>query len=105
MRHSGTWMTLWDDRLLEIIRDEESGSPSQLADREEIRVSRQHVSRRLKKLAQHGLLKALGNGVYVITDKGEAYLDGEYDAEAEAYLDASDAETNAAELEESSGQS
>jgi DeoR/GlpR family transcriptional regulator of sugar metabolism len=86
MRHSGTWQTIWDDRILEIIREEGHGSPSELIDKEEIRVSRQHVSRRLNTLAEHGLLTGLANGVYVLTDEGEAYLDGEYDAEAEAYL-------------------
>ena len=73
-------MTIWDDRLLEIIRKEGSGSPKELADTEYIRVSRQHVSRRLSKLADHGLLTHLGNGVYVITEKGNRYLDGQLDA-------------------------
>lgn len=81
-------MTLWDDRILELIREEDSGSPTELAEKDVIHVSHQHVSRRLRKLAEKGLLRSLGNGVYVITDCGEAYLDGEYDAEAEAYLEA-----------------
>jgi DeoR/GlpR family transcriptional regulator of sugar metabolism len=92
MRQSGTWQTIWDDRILEVIREEGSGSPKELADRDDIRVSRQHVSRRLQKLADHGMLKPLANGVYIITDEGEAYLDGEYDAESGTYLDAG--ETN-----------
>ncbi|WP_396611946.1 hypothetical protein ACH9L7_01290 [Haloferax sp. S1W] len=29
------------------------------------------------------MLTALGNGVYIISSKGEEYLDGEWDAEAE----------------------
>jgi predicted transcriptional regulator len=73
-------MTIWDDRILEVIREEGSGSPSELADTDVVRVSRQHVSRRLKKLADHQLLTHLGNGVYVITEEGEKYLDGELDA-------------------------
>ena len=92
MRHSGTWMTLWDDRILEIIREEGSGAPTELSEHEAIGVSKQHVSTRMKKLREHGLLRNLGNGVHVITDVGEAYLDGEYDAEAEAYRDAGDAQ-------------
>ncbi|SNZ12117.1 hypothetical protein SAMN06269185_1504 [Natronoarchaeum philippinense] len=83
-------MTLWDDRLLEVIREEDSGAPTELSDQDTIRVSRQHISRRLKKLAENGLLQPLGNGVYVITEEGEAYLDGEYDAEAGAYLNGAD---------------
>ena len=74
-------MTLWDDRLLEIIRKEGAGSPTELAESDYIRVSPQHVSRRLSKLAEHGLLNHLGNGVYVITEDGQRYLDGELDAE------------------------
>jgi len=80
-RRSATWMTIWDDRLLEVIREEGSGSPKELAETDFIRVSRQHVSRRLSKLAEHGLLTHLGNGVYVITEKGNRYLEGELDAE------------------------
>jgi len=35
------------------------------------------VSKRLRKLSEHGLLEPLGNGVYVTTPDGEKYLDGE----------------------------
>ena len=77
MRRSGAWMTIWDDRILEILRDSDSGTPSELADEEYIKVSRQQVSRRLQKLNDHGLVQHLGNGVYVITERGEKYLDGE----------------------------
>jgi len=86
MRRSGTWQTIWDDRILELIRKDGHGSPSDLIEYDEIRVSRQHVSRRLQTLAEHGFLKPLANGVYLISDEGEAYLDGEYDAEKEAYV-------------------
>ena len=70
-------MVIWDDRVLEIARNEDSVSPSQLADSGYINISRQQISRRLQKLADHGLLKPLGNGVYIITEKGEGYLNGE----------------------------
>lgn len=66
---------------MEIIRKEGSGSPTELSESEYIRVSPQHVSRRLSTLADHGLLNHLGNGVYVITEEGKKYLDGELDAE------------------------
>ncbi|QFU83368.1 helix-turn-helix domain-containing protein [Natronorubrum aibiense] len=86
MRQSGTWMTIWDDRILEIIRDEDAGRVGDLTERDAIRISPSSVSRRCKKLAEHGLLTPLGNGVYTISDRGEAYLDEEYDAENEVYL-------------------
>ena len=73
-------MTIWDDRILEYLRVEESGTPTELAESGYVRVSRQHVSRRLGTLAEHGLVRPLGNGVYVITDAGESYLEGELDA-------------------------
>lgn len=86
MRQSGTWMTIWDDRILEIIRNEDAGRVGDLTKRDGIRISQSSVSRRCKKLAEHGLLTPLGNGVYTITERGEAYLDEEYDAENEVYL-------------------
>jgi predicted transcriptional regulator len=72
-------MVLADDRILEFIREEGSGSPKKMADSGDVRYSAQYVSQRCKKLVEHGLLQHLGNGVYVITDRGEAYLDGEID--------------------------
>ncbi|RDZ34488.1 MULTISPECIES: helix-turn-helix transcriptional regulator [unclassified Haloferax] len=83
MRQSATWMTLWDDRILEYIRAEGSGSPKQLKDSGYIHISKAQISRRLRKLAEHDMLTGLGNGVYVISSKGEEYLDGEWDAEAD----------------------
>ena len=77
MRRSGAWMTIWDDRILEIARDEDSVSPKMLDDTGLIRVTKQQISRRLRKLADRGLLLDLGNGVYVITERGEGYLNGE----------------------------
>ncbi|NHX40155.1 MULTISPECIES: PhiH1 repressor [Haloarcula] len=86
MRQSGSWMTIWDDRILEIIHEEGNGSPKELESRDEVRISKSSVSRRLKKLADHDLLQPLANGVYVITEEGEAYLNGEYDAGKERYI-------------------
>jgi len=70
-------MTIWDDRILELIQQKEGASVGDLAESEFIDVSQPHVSRRCAKLADHGLLRPLGNGVYMITDRGEQYLDGE----------------------------
>ncbi len=77
-------MTIWDDRILEYIRTEGAGSPKELEESGYVRVSKSHISRRLRKLADHGLLTHLGNGVYVITDAGEAYLEGELDTSEDA---------------------
>jgi predicted transcriptional regulator len=70
-------MTIWDDRILEIAREQDSVSPKALDETGYFAVSRTQISRRLRKLNQHGLIQHLGNGVYIITDRGEEYLDGE----------------------------
>jgi predicted transcriptional regulator len=70
-------MTIWDDRILEIAREEDSVSPKELEETGYFAVSKQQISRRLRKLNEHGLVQHLGNGVYVITERGEGYLDGE----------------------------
>jgi predicted transcriptional regulator len=84
MRYSGDWMVLADDRILEFIREEGSGRPKAMSDSGYVRYSRQYISTRCKKLVEHGLLQHLGNGVYVITDRGERYLDGEIDTSEDA---------------------
>lgn len=77
-------MTLADDRILEYIRREGSGSPKQMKDSGYVRYTRSYISKRCKKLVEHGLLNDLGNGVYTITERGERYLDGEIDTSEDA---------------------
>nr|WP_227739055.1 PhiH1 repressor [Halorientalis pallida] len=81
-------MTIWDDRILEILNDDEDGigKVSNLSKQDNIHVQQPQVSRRCKKLSERGLLRAIGDGVYVITDEGEAYLEGKYDAEKDRYI-------------------
>ncbi|EMA67596.1 PhiH1 repressor-like protein [Halorubrum aidingense JCM 13560] len=81
MRKSSGWMTIWDDRIMEIIREGGPTSASELAKHNYIHTSRPNISRRLNKLADHGLLQRLPNGVYSLSQKGELYLDGELNAE------------------------
>lgn len=80
-RYTGSWMSKWDDRILEYINQTGHGSPKMLEDTGHIHVSREQISRRLRTLRDYDLLRHLGNGIYVITDKGEAYLEGDLDAE------------------------
>ncbi|WP_411965829.1 PhiH1 repressor [Haloferax sp. YSMS24] len=81
MRKSASWMTIWDDRILEYIEENGSASPSELDKSGYFQVSRSQVSRRLRRLKEKGMLQHLGNGVYVITPIGEDYLEGDLDAE------------------------
>lgn len=94
MRHSGDWMTLVDDRVLEYIREHGSGAPTQMKKDGPIHYSRQYVDKRCRKLADEGLLRHLGNGVYVLTDEGEAYLDGELDTQNWVHVDNGGAATS-----------
>jgi len=88
MRRSGSWQSVWDDRILEWMRENDgTGTPKELNDSGLIRVSRTQISRRMKKLAEHGLLQHVGHGAYILTDEGQAYLDERYDAEEGIYID------------------
>lgn len=73
-------MTIWDDRLLEILQVEGPSSPTPLSDHNHIHVNKSTVSRRLRRLSDHGLVQHFGNGVYSITIKGEEYLNCNLDA-------------------------
>lgn len=72
-------MTIADDRILEYILENEHGSPTEMKREGPIRYTRGYISQRCQKLADHGLLQPVGNGVYVITERGKAHLDGELD--------------------------
>lgn len=77
MRVSPRWMVLLDDRILELISEEGPLTPSKIASDSRIPYGSQHVGNRCRELAENGLLKNVGNGVYVLTDRGEDYLQGE----------------------------
>ena len=87
MRHSGDWMALVDDRVLEYLLENETGSPTEMMNEGPIRYSSQYIGRRCKKLKEKGLVRHLGNGIYIITDEGKAYLDGRLDTQNWRYLD------------------
>lgn len=80
MRGSADWMTLSDDRILEYLSEVGPRRPGLIADEERFIWSSQTASNRCNKLAEYGLLKNLGNGLYQITDDGRAYLAGDLDA-------------------------
>lgn len=79
-------MTKYDDRILEYLREKGSGSSGQIVEYDYIYCSPSYVSRRLKELEKHELVEALGNGIYVLDEKGRAYLIGGYDVESGQYL-------------------
>ena len=87
MRYAGGWMTAADDRILEYLSENETGSPAKMKREGPIRYSRQQINRRCKRLVEEDLVRHLGNGVYVITEDGEAYLQGRLDTEDWQYID------------------
>ena len=86
-RHSGSWMSIWDDRILEILSEEGPKTPSKIANREYICVGSSNISKRLSKLSDNNLVDPLGNGVYELNKKGASYLIGKYDAEKLEYIE------------------
>lgn len=80
MRLSADWMVIADDRILEYLNENETGTPKQMADSGYVRFSRSYITQRCKKLLNYGLIRHLGNGVYMITERGQEYLDSDLDA-------------------------
>ncbi|PSP39957.1 winged helix-turn-helix domain-containing protein [Halobacteriales archaeon SW_8_65_20] len=80
MRLSADWMTIADDRLLEYIAKHETATPTEMAESDLVRFKRVHLQRRCQKLYQYGLVRQVGNGVYMLSEQGQQYLDGELDA-------------------------
>ena len=80
MRKSADWMSIADERILEFLRENESGTPTTISRDKYVRFGRSHIHQRIKQLEAYGLVRFLGNGVYIITDEGQQYLDGELDA-------------------------
>lgn len=80
MRLSADWMSLADERILEFLSEQGPRSPTKIVESGLVRFTRPHVNKRCQKLESYGLLQNIGNGVYMITDKGEEYLAGELDA-------------------------
>lgn len=80
MRLSAEWTTLADERILEYLKEHKSGTPTKMANHDNIHFSRSYLHKRCKLLADYGLIEDYGNAVYVLSEKGEQYLAGELDA-------------------------
>lgn len=74
-------MTLVDERILEYLAEHEAGSPSEIHDECCMAYHRNYFAERARTLADHGMIQRISaKGVYRITEQGEEYLAGEYDA-------------------------
>ena len=80
-------MTLLDDRILEYLNENEAASPTEMKKGGPIKFSRAYIGRRCKKLKDNGLIREISDATYVITDDGEAYLDGRLDTQEWRYID------------------
>ena len=92
LRHSGNWMTLVDDRILEYLYENEAASPTEMMKGGPIKFSRAYIGRRCKKLKEKELLREISDATYVITEDGKAYLKGNLDTEDWEYIDQEAAE-------------
>ncbi|WP_076143222.1 helix-turn-helix domain-containing protein [Natrinema saccharevitans] len=73
-------MTQADDRILETLADSDLIlSPRVLS--ANIDYSRHYLSTRLGKLCDAGLVDRIDEGLYRITDRGHAYLEGKLEAD------------------------
>jgi Mn-dependent DtxR family transcriptional regulator len=83
MRKRAEWMTKADDSLLEALRDDGNLTPL-AASREGMvaraNIGRKYAGRRLRKLAEYGLVEYVDEGLYRLTDAGFSYLNEELDA-------------------------
>ncbi|ELY52480.1 phage PhiH1 repressor protein [Natronolimnohabitans innermongolicus JCM 12255] len=79
------WMTRADDAILEFLLNEGNqplvANPATVEANIDYKIS--HVRRRLRALLQGGLVEYYDEdrGLYQITDRGRAYLQGELDAD------------------------
>jgi len=82
-------MNVWSDRILEVAREDQDGivSVGELTEHELIRTSRSTISRHCSRLKDHGLLRQVKEGVYVITEEGQGYLNERYDADEGVWID------------------
>lgn len=79
MRRPGDWMQLpTDERILEALSKDLILSPAVIA--KNIGRTREQVNRRLGVLVDVGFVTRVERGYYEITDRGEQYLAGEFDA-------------------------
>ncbi len=78
-RQRAEWMRPVDEKILETMRDEGNMTPNAL---EQLDVTvANYASNRLSKMADYGLVERVAQGLYRITDDGEAFLNEELDAD------------------------
>lgn len=80
VRLAADWMVLADERILEFLEAEGPTPPGMMSNDSRVPFSSQHINNRLWLLTDAGFTRNAGQGVYYLTDQGEAYLRGDFDA-------------------------
>ena len=81
MRLDAEWMVRADERILEFLLEAGPHSPTGIENDGRVRFGSEYIGRRLRDyLVPVGLADTVGNGVYVITDQGRSFLEGDLDA-------------------------
>lgn len=73
-------MSIVDERVLEYLEVHESDSPKKIQQEAGIPYTDGYVAQRCQKLAENDFIHPLGRGVYRLKERGQKYLDGEFDA-------------------------
>jgi ArsR family transcriptional regulator, cadmium/lead-responsive transcriptional repressor len=71
------WMEPIDDEILELLRNEETFMPKQIA--KEVDSRGPLVAYRCRELVTYGLVTKLATGMYDLSEQGHRYLDGDLD--------------------------
>lgn len=66
--------------LLEFLAEEGLSSPSDIASDGRIPYGRTYINQRLIELDEHGFTRNAGNGMYQLTERGQEWLAGDFDA-------------------------
>lgn len=80
MREFADWMNPIDERILEYLRDEGVGTPNKIADH--LSKHNNYIGERCRKMLDHGLVERVDRGVYIISNKGEDWLDEKIGSDA-----------------------
>lgn len=83
MRKRAEWMKPADDQILEAMDTLGNVTPlyiSKEGKTEYVDIGKNYAGRRLRELAEYGLVEELERGLYRLSEAGEWYLAGELDA-------------------------
>lgn len=77
-RQRAEWMRPTDEYILELLQDEGKLTPGAIGETEITDAG--YASNRLSEMADYGLVVRVAHGLYGLTEEGEAFLNGEFDA-------------------------